>query len=63
MTPVDAIAGVVHSTKDIVSQVEPRSVPSTSLTIDEAGTSGASTTLTMEPLVSFHAKIQSGGHG
>ena len=48
MTPVDAIAGVVHSTKDVVSQVEPRSVPSTSLTIEEAGTSVASTTLSME---------------
>ena len=48
MTPVDAIAGVVHSTKDVVSQVEPRSVPSTSLTIEEASTSVASTTLSME---------------
>ena len=63
MTPVDAIAGVVHNTKDIVSQVELRSVPNTSLTIEEAGTSVASMTLTMVPLVSFRAKIQSGGPG
>ena len=48
MTLVDAIAGVVHNTKDTVSQVEPRSVPSTSLTIEEASTSLASTSLTME---------------
>ena len=58
MTPVDAIAAVVHNTKDTVSQVEPRSVPSTSLTIEEASTSLASTTLTMEPLARFRAKIQ-----
>jgi len=48
MTPVDAIAGVIHNTKDAGSQVEPRSVPSTSLTIKVAGTSVASTILTME---------------
>ena len=48
MTLVDAIAGIVHNTKDAVSQVEPRSVPSTSLTIKVAGTSVASTILTME---------------
>ena len=62
-TLVDAIAAVVHNTKDTVSQVEPRSIPSTSLTIEESGTSHASTTLTTEPLVSLHAKIQSGGLG
>ena len=48
MTSVDSIAGIVHNTKDAVSQVEPRSVPSTSLTIKVAGTSVASTILTME---------------
>jgi hypothetical protein len=48
MTTVDTIVGIVHNTMDVVSQVEPRSVPSTSLTIKEAGTSVARTSLTMK---------------